>query len=80
MAAAQLRGDGQGFVNAGNLLAASGMPGPAAVAFDRAAVTFDAEGKRPEARQAAVLRDVSEASLGDALVHDPHTERTGPCH
>ncbi|NWL14112.1 helix-turn-helix transcriptional regulator [Paenarthrobacter nitroguajacolicus] len=74
MAAAQLRGDGQGFVNAGNLLAASGMPGPAAVAFDRAAVTFDAEGKRPEARQAAVLRDVSEASLGDALVHEPHTE------
>lgn len=74
LAAAQLRGEGQGLVNAGNLLAASGMPGPAAVAFDRAAVTFDAEGKRPEARQAAVLRDVSEASLGDALVHDPHTE------
>ncbi|MFK0040910.1 AAA family ATPase [Paenarthrobacter sp. NPDC090517] len=74
LAAAQLRGEGQGFVNAGNLLAASGMPGPAAVAFDKAALTFDAEGKRQEARQAAVLRDVSEASLGDALVHDPHTE------
>ncbi|MFW0773675.1 AAA family ATPase [Paenarthrobacter nitroguajacolicus] len=74
LAVAQLRGEGQGFVNAGNLLAASGMPGPAAVAFDKAAVTFDAEGKRPEARQAAVLRDVSEASLGDARVHDPHTE------
>ncbi|WP_017199293.1 LuxR family transcriptional regulator [Arthrobacter sp. M2012083] len=74
MAVAQLRGEGQGLVNAGNLLAASGMPGPAAVAFDKAAETFDAEGKRPEARQAAVLRDVSEASLGDALVHDPHTE------
>lgn len=74
LAAAQLGGEGQGFVTAGNLLAASGMPGPAAVAFDKAAVTFDAEGKRPEARQAAVLRDVSEASLGDALVHDPHTE------
>ncbi|MGR0158419.1 AAA family ATPase [Paenarthrobacter nitroguajacolicus] len=74
LAAAQLRGEGQGFVNAGNLLAASGMPGPAAVAFDKAVVTFDAEGKRPEARQAAVLRDVSEASLGDALVHDPHAE------
>ncbi|WP_347111156.1 helix-turn-helix transcriptional regulator [Paenarthrobacter sp. S56] len=50
------------------------MPGPAAVAFDKAANAFDAEGKRPEARQAAVLRDVSEANLGDALVHDPHTE------
>ena len=74
LAAAQLRGEGHGLVNAGNLLAASGMPGPAAVAFDQAAVTFDAEGKRPEARQAAVLRDVSEASLGDALVHDPQTE------
>jgi len=74
LAAAQLRGEGQGLVNAGNLLAASGMPGPAAVAFDKAAMTFDAEGKRPEARQAAVLRDVSEASLGDALVHDPQTE------
>lgn len=74
LAEAQMRGEGQGFVNAGNLLAASGMPGPAAVAFDKAAVTFDAEGKRPEARQAAVLRDVSEASLGDALVHDPHAE------
>ncbi|WP_024820153.1 AAA family ATPase [Arthrobacter sp. 31Y] len=74
LAAAQLSGEGQGLVNAGNLLAAAGMPGPAAVAFDKAAVTFDAEGKRPEARQAAVLRDVSEASLGDALVHDPHAE------
>ncbi|TQS90109.1 LuxR family transcriptional regulator [Arthrobacter sp. TS-15] len=74
LAAAQLRGEGEGLVNAGNLLAASGMPGPAAVAFDKAAVTFDAEGKRPEARQAAVLRDVNEATLGDALVHDPQTE------
>ncbi|MDR6985825.1 DNA-binding CsgD family transcriptional regulator/tetratricopeptide (TPR) repeat protein [Paenarthrobacter nitroguajacolicus] len=74
MAAAHLGGEGQGFVNAGNLLAAAGMPGPAAVAFDKAALSFDAEGKRPEARQAAVLRDVSEASLGDALVHDPSTE------
>ncbi|TVU66586.1 AAA family ATPase [Paenarthrobacter nitroguajacolicus] len=74
LAAAQLGGAGQGFVNAGNLLAAAGMPGPAAVAFDKAAVTFDAEGKRPEARQAAVLRDVSEASLGDALVHDPQAD------
>jgi DNA-binding CsgD family transcriptional regulator len=50
------------------------MPGPAATAFDKAAIAFDAEGKRPEARQAAVLRDVSEASLGDAQLHDPHTE------
>ncbi|MCT9868903.1 AAA family ATPase [Paenarthrobacter aurescens] len=74
MAAAQLGGGGQEFVSAGNLLAASGMPGPAAVAFDKAALSFDAEGKRPEARQAAVLRDVSEASLGDTLVHDPGTE------
>ncbi|MCP1413097.1 AAA family ATPase [Paenarthrobacter sp. A20] len=74
MAAAHLGGEGQGFVNAGNLLAAAGMPGPAAVAFDKAALSFDAEGKRPEARQAAVLRDVSEASLGDALVHDPSAE------
>ncbi|WP_159697840.1 AAA family ATPase [Arthrobacter sp. 18067] len=74
MAAAHLDGEGQGFVNAGNLLAAAGMPGPAAVAFDKAALSFDAEGKRPEARQAAVLRDVSEASLGDALVHDPSAE------
>ncbi|MFE4198233.1 AAA family ATPase [Paenarthrobacter sp. NPDC056912] len=74
LAEAQLGGAGQGFVNAGNLLAAAGMPGPAAVAFDKAAVSFDSEGKRPEARQAAVLRDVSEASLGDALVHDPQTE------
>ncbi|UKA51148.1 AAA family ATPase [Arthrobacter sp. FW305-123] len=74
LAEAQLRGEGQGLVNAGNLLAASGMPGPAALAFDKAAVTFDAEGKRPEARQAAVLRDVSEASLGDAVVHDAQTE------
>ena len=74
LAEAHLGADGQGFVNAGNLLAAAGMPGPAAVAFDKAALSFDAEGKRPEARQAAVLRDVSEASLGDALVHDPSTE------
>ncbi|MFJ5955566.1 AAA family ATPase [Paenarthrobacter sp. NPDC092416] len=74
LASAQLAGAGEGFVTAGNTLAAAGMPGPAAVAFDKAAVAFDAEGKRPEARQAAVLRDVSEASLGDALVHDPHTE------
>jgi len=74
LAAADLDGTGQGFVNAGNLLAAGGMPGPAAVAFDKAAATFDAEGKRPEARQAAVLRDVSEANLGDALVHDPHAD------
>ncbi|KUM40375.1 LuxR family transcriptional regulator [Arthrobacter sp. EpRS71] len=74
LAAAQLSGEGQGLVNAGNLLAATGMPGPAAVAFDKAALTFDAEGKRPEARQAAVLRDVSEAGLGDALAHDPHAE------
>ncbi|MEV7606426.1 AAA family ATPase [Paenarthrobacter sp. NPDC089322] len=74
LASAQLGGVGDDFVNAGNLLAAGGMPGPAAVAFDKAAVAFDAEGKRPEARQAAVLRDVSEASLGDAVVHDPHTE------
>ncbi|MFJ4208732.1 AAA family ATPase [Paenarthrobacter sp. NPDC089675] len=74
LASAQVGGAGDGFVNAGNLLAAAGMPGPAAVAFDRAANAFDAEGKRPEARQAAVLRDVSEANLGDALVHDPHTE------
>jgi DNA-binding CsgD family transcriptional regulator len=74
MATAQLGGGGQAFVNAGNLMAAAGMPGPAAVAFDKAALSFDAEGKRPEARQAAVLRDVSEASLGDALVHDPSTE------
>ncbi|MFK0007263.1 AAA family ATPase [Paenarthrobacter sp. NPDC090520] len=74
LASAQMGGAGDGFVNAGNLLAAAGMPGPAAVAFDRAANAFDAEGKRPEARQAAVLRDVSESNLGDALVHDPHTE------
>ncbi|MET3902074.1 AAA family ATPase [Paenarthrobacter sp. 4246] len=74
LAEAHLGADGQGFVNAGNLLAAAGMPGPAAVAFDKAALSFDAEGKRPEARQAAVLRDVSEASLGDAMVHDPSTE------
>ncbi|ASN19474.1 AAA family ATPase [Arthrobacter sp. YN] len=74
LAEAHLGADGQGFVNAGNLLAAAGMPGPAAVAFDKAALSFDAEGKRPEARQAAVLRDVSEASLGDALVHDPSAE------
>ena len=74
LASAQMAGAGDGFVNAGNLLAAAGMPGPAAVAFDRAANAFDAEGKRPEARQAAVLRDVSESNLGDALVHDPHTE------
>lgn len=74
LATAQVGGAGDGFVNAGNLLAAGGMPGPAAVAFEKAATAFDAEGKRPEARQAAVLRDVSEASLGDALVHDPHTE------
>ncbi|WP_311213193.1 MULTISPECIES: AAA family ATPase [unclassified Arthrobacter] len=74
LAEAHQGADGQGFVNAGNLLAAAGMPGPAAVAFDKAALSFDAEGKRPEARQAAVLRDVSEASLGDALVHDPSTE------
>lgn len=74
LAEAQAGGAGRSFVTAGNLLAAAGMPGPAAVAFDKAAVAFDAEGKRPEARQAAVLRDVSEASLGDTLVHDPHTE------
>ncbi|MDO5863917.1 MULTISPECIES: AAA family ATPase [Paenarthrobacter] len=74
LAVAQLGGAGDGFVNAGNLLAAAGMPGPAAVAFDKAANAFDAEGKRPEARQAAVLRDASEANLGSALVHDPHTE------
>ncbi|MEO3939607.1 AAA family ATPase [Paenarthrobacter nicotinovorans] len=74
LAEAHVGADGQGFVNAGNLLAAAGMPGPAAVAFDKAALSFDAEGKRPEARQAAVLRDVSEASLGDALLHDPTAE------
>ncbi|MCR1160607.1 AAA family ATPase [Paenarthrobacter sp. UW852] len=73
-AAADVAGTGQGYVNAGNLLAAAGMPGPAAVTFDKAAATFDAEGKRPEARQAAVLRDVSEANLGDALVHDPQAD------
>jgi DNA-binding CsgD family transcriptional regulator len=74
LATAQMGGAGDAFVNAGNLLAAGGMPGPAAAAFDKAAIAFDAEGKRPEARQAAVLRDVSEASLGDAQLHDPHTE------
>ncbi|WP_405475128.1 AAA family ATPase [Paenarthrobacter ilicis] len=74
MAAAHLGGDGQGLVNAGNFLAAAGMPGPAAAAFDEAAVTFDAQGKRPEARQAAALRDVSEANLGDASAHDPQVE------
>lgn len=74
LAEAHLAADGQGFVNAGNLLSAAGMPGPAAAAFDKAALSFDAEGKRPEARQAAVLRDVSEASLGDALMHDPSAE------
>jgi ATP/maltotriose-dependent transcriptional regulator MalT len=74
LATAQMGGAGDAFVNAGNLLAAGGMPGPAATAFDKAAIAFDAEGKRPEARQAAVLRDVSEANLGDAQLHDPHTE------
>jgi DNA-binding CsgD family transcriptional regulator len=74
LAAAQLSGAGQGFVNAGNLMSAAGMPGPAAAAFDKAAATFDAEGKRPEARQAAVMRDVSEASMGDSLVRDPNTD------
>ena len=74
LATAQVDGAGDAFVNAGNLLAAGGMPGPAATAFDKAATAFDAEGKRPEARQAAVLRDVSEASLGDTQLHDPHTE------
>lgn len=74
LAAAQLKGGGQAFVNAGNLLSAAGMPGPAAAAFDKAAATFDAEGKRPEARQAAVMRDVNQASLGDSVVHDPNTE------
>ncbi|WP_426006575.1 AAA family ATPase [Paenarthrobacter sp. NyZ202] len=74
LATAQADGAGDDLVNAGNLLAAGGMPGPAAVAFDKAALAFDAEGKRPEARQAAVLRDVSEASLGDSVARDPHTE------
>ncbi|WP_284977700.1 AAA family ATPase [Arthrobacter sp. fls2-241-R2A-200] len=80
LADAHLSGAGQGFVSAGNELAAAGMPGPAALAFEKAAVTFDAEGKRPEARQAAVLRDVSEANLGTAPLPNAHSDvdRTVP--
>ncbi|WP_284974419.1 AAA family ATPase [Arthrobacter sp. efr-133-TYG-104] len=80
LADAHLSGAGQGFVSAGNELAAAGMPGPAALAFEKAAVTFDAEGKRPEARQAAVLRDVSEANLGTSPLPSAHSDvdRTVP--
>ncbi len=80
MAAAQLRGDGQGFVNAGNLLAASGMPGPAAVAFDRAAVTFDAEANGPRRGKQLYCAMSARPAWAMPWFMTRTPRRTGPCH